>query len=85
MLYIYDNNSAYILAPSGLHIPQLRGYELLSHMEKDDVNTVPLYYSPILISEKRPTQLSGQKHLFSLDHISYRDVPFCNSFVLSYI
>lgn len=88
MLYIYDNNSTCILALSGLHIhlrAQLRGYELLSHMEKDDINTVLLYYSPILISEKCPTQLSGQKHLSSLDHVSYYDVPFCKSFVLSYI
>lgn len=41
--------TAYILTQSGLYIhlrAQVRDYELLSHLEKDDVNTIPLYYSP---------------------------------------
>lgn len=48
VLNVYDNNSAYILAQSGSHIylrAQLKDHELLTHVEKGDVNTVPLCYS----------------------------------------
>lgn len=89
MLYVYDNNSAYILAQSGLHI-HLKGPAQRLWTAKSPGKGWRKYCPFILFSitylcEKRLTQLSGQKHLSNLDHISYHDVPFCNSFVLSYI